>query len=170
MWAGAVIRGFVAKYLILKQFFLLITILNLLVDFGCTSKMSDTIEVREGDKYRFSNFISGIDKFPYEPPEPKAEKILKGFQNLALNMRQDEVLALLGEPDAEQLSYNKTKGGVFLDSSWGYYLHLHEPELANETHDKHIFIHFDRKGNLYWAEPTGIEGFKSLGSPLLRRD
>lgn len=147
---------------------LLFTALTLVTTFGCSSRTSDVIELREGPNYKFSNFITGIDKFPYEPSGPKKEKILKGFQSLRLKMRQEEVLTLLGEPDAEDLSYNKTQGGIFLESSWAYYLHRHEPELANEIYDMGIFVYFDTSGKLYWAVPDGIKGLTAVGSPLHR--
>ena len=83
-------------------------------------------------------------------------------------MRQENVLLLLGEPDAEGLSYNKTKGGVFLGSTWTYYLHRHERELANEVYDKGVNVYFDKEGGLYWAVPDGLEGLEPLGSPLHR--
>lgn len=152
----------------MKRFLILIGTLALLVQFGCPAKSRDETEDREGPKYKSSNFIERIEKFPYDAPPSRNEKLLNGFQKLSLQMKKQDVLPLLGEPDSEELSFNKTKGDLFLGSSWGYYLHRHEARLDNEANDKTIFIYFDKDGQLYWALPKNVQGLSMIGSPVQR--
>lgn len=154
----------------LRNISLPIIILVSVVSYGCIAKTGDSIEIREGEIYKFSHFISTIKEFPYEAPKNKSNKIINGFKKLTLKMNQKDVLELLGEPDGEQLSYNKTKGGIFVGSSWIYCLHRHNPEFASEDFDKTVVVYFNIKGDLYWAFPSGLEGLTPLGSPLNRTD
>ena len=147
----------------MKHILIVISAIATVFQFGCT--VSDVFEEREGPKFKFSEFIASIDKFPYDAPSSKTEKLLEGYKHLSLQMTKQEVLLLLGEPDFEFLEFNKTKGDLFLGSSWGYYLHVQKLNSANETSDKAVTIYFDREGKLYWVYPVNGQGLSMIGSP-----
>lgn len=133
---------------------------------SCHEHVSDTFVIREGSEYRFSDFLEHINQFPYDAPQPRQELMLNNYARLQLGMKKKEVLATLGKPDAEFLNYNKTKGDLYLGSSWGYYLHRHEPVLANELLDKTIFVSFDTNNSVHFVEPKNVEALTPMGSPF----
>ncbi|MFI5304195.1 MAG: hypothetical protein ACHQYP_05295 [Nitrospiria bacterium] len=149
----------------MTRFLIFIGVLALTVLFGCSNRPSFEFIEKEGLKYKFSSFIASIEKFPYDAPPSRIEKVLKGFQKLSLKMKQEEVLSLLGEPDAEFLTYDVKKGDLFLNSSWEYVLHRHEADLANDKYDKAIYVYFDRDSHFYWGLPTNVQGLLMIGSP-----
>ncbi len=81
----------------------------------------------------------------------------------------------MGDPDAEFLDYQIKKGRErFICSTWGYYIHRHDKEIANKDFDKDIFLHFDKEDKLYWAYwsvPNMHENefYKQIGNPLPKK-
>jgi len=106
---------------------------------------------RESSRYSFSSFIEGIKSFPYDAPASKQKELIEAFPKLELGMDKESVRHLLGEPDAEFFSYGDRKEQVPVGSSWGYYLHRHEAELADQMHDRTVFAYFDARDRLYRA-------------------
>lgn len=133
---------------------------------GCTGEDSFHV-TREGTDYSFTTFIKSINNFPYEASKSKQGEVRTGYKSLSIGMDKKDVLEMLGEPDAESLYYDSVKGQeTFLNSSWGYYLHRHERELANEKFDRAVFIYFDVNEKMFWALPTNIESLAEIGSPF----
>jgi hypothetical protein len=144
----------------------LVCLLSVLMLTSCHAHVSDTFVVKEGLEYRFSDFLEHIDQFPYDAPPSRQEIILNNYARLRLGMQQAEVLATLGKPDAEFLNYNMTKSNLYLGSSWGYYLHRDEPELANARLDKAIFVSFDTDQRLRSVAPSNVDTLTPIGSPF----
>ncbi|MCC6695083.1 MAG: hypothetical protein IT365_05585 [Candidatus Hydrogenedentes bacterium] len=112
-----------------------------------------------GPEFNFQTFIDGIASFPYDAPASKQEKVVEAFPQLKVGMDKDSVNTLLGDPDAEFLTYADDNEQDFQGSSWGYYLHRHEAELVDEKHDITVFVYFDANGKLERAnldEPHSV--------------
>ena len=150
---------------IVIKIFLPIFVLILTI-FSCSNENTVSIIIEEGQIYSFSKFIGGISEFPYEAPIYKREKVISGFQNLKVGINKKKTVELLGEPDAESFSYDVTKGRIFKGSSYAYYLSRYEANLANNSYDEGVFIHFDINGKLYWAFSNNIEVLKEIGTPF----
>ncbi|GEM_PF-2607234 len=147
----------------MKKYFLLTVMLALTT--ACSKEPSVQRTV-ESPQYGFTVFINGIAKFPYEAPKARQEKVQGGYAQIKLGMNKEDVKKLLGEPDAEFMTYRASKGKETLaSSSWAYYLARREIKFANEKYDKIVFIHFDANEKLYWAVPSNVERLARIGEP-----
>ena len=124
---------------------------------------------KESQNYRFSEFIKNIRSFPYEIRLERRKKLIQDYSKLSIGADKEKVKKLLGPPDAEFLSYDTTKGKIYVGSSWGYYLHRHEAVRANEHFDQAIFLYFDPNEKLYWVHSDNVDTLRDMGSPDLRK-
>jgi hypothetical protein len=131
---------------------------------ACDSDTTGVREFHESEKHSFSQFISGIERFPYLADRQKVSRITEGFKRLSVGMRKDDVEKAMGKPDSEMLEYSETKNGkALVGSTWGYYLKRKERELANPSSDEAVFLYFKVNDELYWAQPENVVGLEALG-------
>jgi hypothetical protein len=110
----------------------------------------------ERDKWCFSTFIGDIDSWPYDMPEPRHAALLKGYESLAIGQSKNEVKRHIGAPDAESFSTMRSGTNETHTSSWAYYVHREEAELARPG-DKAVFVEFTSAGMLLRASACNLD-------------
>ena len=148
--------------------FLFVLFPTLLVG-ACDTETKWVMRSHESEKYSFTGFLKGIEKFPYTADQSKLSRVKGGSKRLSLGMKKDDVKKIMGEPDSEMLHYRpKEKGKELIYSTWSYYLKRFERELGNSSFDQAVVLHFKSNNEeLYWVDPGNLEGFNSLGGPNL---
>lgn len=146
--------------LILRKVCILVCMLLL---FACNSEPEWSAQSVESDKYSFSNFINGIQQFPYHADESKFLRVVGNFPSLTLGMSKGEVIELIGVPDSEEFEFKYPDDEKVVGSSFGYYLTRMERELANDQ-DKVIFLYFNANEELFWAQAVNLE-LNDIGGP-----
>ena len=122
----------------------------------------------ESEKYSFTRFLEGIERFPYTAQQSKYSRVKEGFKHLSIGMRKIDVKKAMGEPDYEMVHYKQNKNGEeLIYSTWSYSLKRFEKDLGNDDFDEAVVLHFKPNEELYWAFPDKIAGLKSLGGPRL---
>ena len=130
---------------------------------ACKAEPKWDARIVEADKYSFSKFINGIQQFPYRADDLKFSRVVGNFHSLKLGLSKEEVIKLLGEPDAEDFEFRYPDDKNVVGSSFGYYLTRMEKELANDQ-DKEVFLYFNKNGKLYWAQPNNLN-LNDIGGP-----
>ena len=133
---------------------------------ACDRNAAEVREFHETERYSFSQFIAGIESFPYQAEQRKVSRVKEGFKLLSVGMTKSDVEKAMGKPDSEELEYSRTnKDKELIGSTWGYYLKRTEPELANPSSDEAVFLYFKLNDELYWAQPENVVGLETLGGP-----
>ena len=148
--------------------YLFFVVSSVLLVSACDTDTKWVLESHESQRYSFTRFVAGIEKFPYTADQSKISRVREGFKRLSLGMRKDNVRKIMGEPDSEMLNYKpKQNSEELIDSTWAYYLKRSERNLAKEGFDEALVLYFKPNEELYWADPDNIAGLKPLGGPDL---
>lgn len=106
--------------------------------------------------------INGIE-YEYVATGEREAQIVAGFPKLKLGQSREEVRAALGLPDRATPGYRKEYNAPF--RGWGYMYKIKMRTGSPNTNDVCVQVFFDPAGELKWAVPNHIEGFKEVGSP-----
>ena len=135
---------------------------------ACDTESKWVMRSQESEKYSFTRFLEGIERFPYAAEQTKYSRVKEGFKRISIGMQKVDVKKVMGEPDYEMVHYKpKQKGEQFIYSTWTYNLKRFEKNLGNSDFDEAVVLHFKPNEELYWALPGKIAGLKSLGGPHL---
>lgn len=149
--------------------YFIFALFSILLVSACDAETKWVMQSHESEKYSFTGFLKGIEKFPYTANQSKLSRVKGDSKRLSLGMKKDDVKKIMGKPDSEMLHYRaKQKDKELIYSTWSYYLKRFERELGNSSFDEAVVLHFKSNNEeLYWVDADNLEGFKSLGGPNL---
>lgn len=147
--------------------YFIFVLFSILLVSACDAGTKWVMQSHESEKFSFTRFLKGIEKFPYTADQSKLSRVKTGSKLLSLGMKKEDVKKIMGEPDSEMLHYRtKQKDKDLIYSTWSYYLKRFERELGNSNFDQAVVLHFKSNNEeLYWVDADNLEEIKSLGGP-----
>jgi hypothetical protein len=114
----------------------------------------------------YLEFIRTIERFPYEAPQSKKDRIANNYVKLKTGMTKVEIVFIMGEPDyssdAQALDPPFRRQGTY----WTYNLAIKDPKLVSLDTDQYLNIFFDVREKAYSFSPHNLPGLAPKGESL----
>ena len=109
-----------------------------------------------------SEFLTDINKFPYEISKERKSRILDNYSKLAIGIPKEQVIILIGKPDFSTGLSGKSASSEITGIMWTYYFYKEKNNLGIADTDIRVNLSFDTEGKLTSAWPSGIKGLKEI--------